>query len=637
MEGDDLDRGTADPEEGPSGWYIVREAECRDTDEDEEEEESDGEADLTDLRDDTDLVDQGNSLELFHQREREVDELQVQALKRKYIDKSPSGPKQKPDLDLSPRLDAITITPPKQKAKRRLFEASLDSGLDLSGQNETLCSIGDTEEAQQVQVQQAEGGAQGGSAGGAREGAGAGHGGPAMVQQIMKSSNQRATMHAMFKEAYGMGFGELTRTFKSDKTCNEDWVTAVFGVRPTLYEGLKTLLQAHCEYMYLTSTATRTGLIVLLLLRFKAHKCRDTLVKLLRSMLSVSEYQIMAEPPKVRSVPAALYWYKTSMSSTTDTQGTTPEWISRQTMLSHQTADEQKFDLSAMIQWAFDNEYTDECTIAYEYAKLADEDMNAAAWLSTNAQAKYVKDCCCMVRLYRRGIMRSMTMSEWVQARKDRVKGVGDWRHIVNFLKYQEVEFVGFLGALRHLLNGTPKRNCIAICGPPNTGKSQFCMSLLAFLGGNVISFANAKSQFWLQPLADTRLALLDDATKPCWDYVDTYLRNALDGNPICLDLKHRAPMQIKCPPLLITSNIVVGEDDRWRYLHSRIKCFCFKNEFPFNVSGQPTYCLNDENWKCFFERLWLQLGLKSPEDEGNDGEPQQAFRCGARKPSEPI
>ncbi|QUP08144.1 E1 [Martes foina papillomavirus 1] len=633
MEGE-LEAGTG-PDEGGSGWYIVREAECSETDEGSSGEEG---ADLADLVDNARVV-QGNSRELFHKQVTEEDDLHVQALKRKYIQHSPAGPTDKAKVaDLSPRLNAINITPPKATAKRRLFESSLDSGIGNTEQNETLCPDGEALHTPQVQGGErhtdSEGGGDGEGEAGEEYGSAAAS---AMLTQLLKCSNRRATMLAKFKAAFGMGFGELTRTFKSDKTCNEDWVAVVYGVRPAVYEGTKDLLSKHCSYINMTSNTTATGLVVLMLLRFFAQKARDTLVKLLRTLLNVTEYQIMANPPKIRSTPAALYWYKQSMSRCSITHGEVPEWITRQTLISHQTADETKFELSQMVQWALDNEYIDECTIAYEYAKLADEDLNAAAWLGTNAQAKYVRDCTTMVRHYRRALMRSMSMSAWIRARMDRIAEGGDWKHIVNFLKYQHIEFIAFLGALTRFLKGTPKQNCIAICGPPNTGKSMFTMSLLSFMGGCVISYANARSQFWLQPLADARLALLDDATKPCWDYMDVHLRNALDGNPICLDLKHRAPMQIKCPPLLVTSNIDIREDDRWRYLHSRVQCFVFKNEFPFNDLGQPIYVLNDANWKCFFERLWLQLDLSDQEDEGDDGEPQQTFRCGTRRTSDVV
>nr|PZO96006.1 MAG: hypothetical protein DI620_00265 [Haemophilus parainfluenzae] len=52
-----------------------------------------------------------------------------------------------------------------------------------------------------------------------------------------------------------------------------------------------------------------------------------------------------------------------------------------------------QFDLSRMIQWAYDNDHIDESIIAYQYAKLADIDSNAKAFLAHNSQVKYVKEC----------------------------------------------------------------------------------------------------------------------------------------------------------------------------------------------------------------------------------------------------
>lgn len=148
------------------------------------------------------------------------------------------------------------------------------------------------------------------------------------------------------------------------------------------------------------------------------------------------------------------------------------------------------------------------------------------------------------------------------------------------------------------------------------------------FLQGAIISYVNSKSHFWLQPLYDAKIAMLDDATSPCWAYIDQYLRNALDGNPISLDVKHKALVQLKCPPLLITSNINAGKDDRWPYLHSRVVVFTFHNEFPFDKNGNPVYGLNDKNWKSFFSRTWCRLNLHEEEDKENDGDAFPAFKC---------
>lgn len=184
---------------------------------------------------------------------------------------------------------------------------------------------------------------------------------------------------------------------------------------------------------------------------------------------------------------------------------------------------------------------------------------------------------------------------------------------------------------MRYWLKGIPKKNCIAICGPPNTGKSMFCMSLIKFLKGRVLSFANSKSHFWMQPLAEAKLVLLDDATRATWDYVDTYLRNALDGNPLSIDCKYRAPMQIKCPPILITTNEDIKTNDRWRYLHSRVTMFYFNNPLQLDGNGDPQYCFTNSHWKSFFERLQRPLDLSEDEAEQEDGESVQPFVCSAR------
>ena len=158
-------------------------------------------------------------------------------------------------------------------------------------------------------------------------------------------------------------------------------------------------------------------------------------------------------------------------------------------------------------------------------------------------------------------------------------------------------------------------------------------MSLIKALGGRVISYANARSQFWLQPLTETKIAMLDDATEACWNHLDTYLRNGLDGNWVSVDCKHKAPIQMKFPPLLITSNYDILKNERYKFLVSRIKIFEFKNKFPFNEDGTPMFELNDQSWKSFFQRLWQQLELSDQEDEGEDGGSEPAFQC-TRRPA---
>nr|AYA94783.2 MAG: E1 protein [Human papillomavirus] len=611
--------------DGFGGWLIDVEAEClNDSDIDETLDGTisnllDANSDISDLLDEASQS-QGNSLELFHQQESLESEQQLCVLKRKYF-QSPSERSNFDEADLcalSPRLENITLTPKRKgkKSRRRLFNVP-DSGVELSLQNEVDTDV--TESQAQVETEQTLSNIGGGN----------------LVLQILKSKNARATLFAKFKDTVGISFSELTRPYKSDLTCCGDWVIAAFGVREPLLEALKMLLKQYCDYVHLTNYISETVSIVLMLLRFKHQKNRKTVCKLLQNMLNIENVQLLTEPPKLRNVPAAMFWFKCTISKMTYTWGNTPEWIVQQTQVGQ--SEEKSFDLSEMIQWAYDNGHTDESKIAYYYALAATEHTNARAFLNSNAQAKHVKDCATMVKHYLRAEMAEMSMAAWIHKKLKSVTSEGDWRVIVRFLRYQGVEFIDFLIAFKAFLAGIPKKNCFVFFGPPNTGKSLFCMSLLHVLGGNVISYANSKSHFWLQPLSDTKLVLLDDATAACWDFIDVYLRNALDGNPISLDLKHRAPKQMKCPPLMITTNISVATDVRWQYLHSRIKCITFGQPFPFNEDGSPGFALTNENWKSFFLKFWQQLELSDQEDEADDGKPITTLRVTARETVESL
>ena len=606
----DDDKGTDTAKEGCSTWCLL-EATCSDdSDLDDSLEklfEENAESDVSDLINDDDNAAQGNSRELLCQQESEECEQQIQYLKRKY-NISPEAVQQ-----LSPRLQSLNLSPG-HKSKRRLF-VEQDSGLELS-----LNEVEDFTQELEVPASAPAPAAQGG--------VGLGH-----IESLLRCKNAKAVLLHKFKEGFGISYNELTRQFKSNKTCCKHWVLAIYGAKEELIDASKQLLQQHCSYIWLQTYTPMS----LYLCCFNVAKSRETVVKLLISMLQIHENHILSEPPKNRSVPVALFWYKGSMNPNVYAFGEYPEWIVTQTMIQHQTADSIQFDLSRMIQWAYDNDHLDECSIAYNYAKLADTDSNARAFLAQNSQAKHVRDCAQMVKHYKRGEMREMTISAWVHHCISRIEGDGQWQDIVKFLRYQGLNFIVFLDKFRTFLQNFPKKNCLLIYGPPDTGKSMFTMSLMKALRGQVISFANSKSQFWLQPLADAKIALLDDATEVCWQYIDMFLRNGLDGNVVSLDMKHRAPCQMKFPPLIITSNISLKKEKKFPYLHSRIYEFEFPNRFPFDSDDKPLFKLTDQSWASFFKRLWIQLGLSDQEDEGEDGSTQRTFQCTTRQVNGPV
>ncbi|CDN67541.1 E1 protein [Phodopus sungorus papillomavirus 1] len=606
------DKEGTDGGEGYSGWYIVSEAECADGD--------DSLEDLEALFDqstqestfiDTDEVDQGNSLSLFQQQLFQDDEEQLASLKRKYA----ATPSKEQSLDiatLSPRLASVSISPRSRTSKKKLFQ---DSGLGHETQDSA--SREETQEVLSLPLfSEPSSGTENADT------------------ALLRSSNVFATCLARFKTAFGCSFAELTRQYKSDKTCSPHWVVTVFGAPEAMVEAAKLALPTHCAYCQMSAAYADSRRVILLLVEFKASKSRETLRKLLSAMFGVDESLVIAEPPKERSVLSALFFYKKVMfpNSGTFQSGQMPEWIAKQTLVEHQAASAESFDLSAMIQWAYDNDYVDESQVAYNYALYAEADANAEAFLKSNCQAKYVKDCCTMVRLYKRQEMREMSMGQWVKKCCESVDEEGDWKVIAGFLRYQGVNVVMLLSALRHLFLGTPKKHCLVIYGPSDTGKSYFCNSLVTFLRGKVISFMNSKSQFWLQPLIDSKIGFLDDATSACWQFMDVYMRNALDGNPISLDMKHRAPTQVKLPPLLVTTNVDVLANDAYRFLHSRLQVFAFERPMPFDEDGNPQFPLTKANWRSFFTRLGKQLGLQDEED----ADPDRAFRCSARSDSQP-
>ena len=582
-----------------SDWLIVDEAECVDTVDtfDELFDESTNGSNISNLINDDEEIDQGNSLELFNAQITVDTDCAVAALKRKYI----KSPQQQSVADLSPQLQAVKITP-ERVSKRRLFQ---DSGFG-DDEAENLHA-----QVERTIVTEQDGGD--------------------LPLEILQGSNRRAIMLSKFKEWFGVSYNEITRAFRSDKTCTDNWVIVVFKAAIEVLESSKIVLQQHCHYVQVNIF----GFSALYLVNFKSGKSRETVNNLFMSVLNVQVFQLLSDPPKSRSMATALYFYKKTMLRECYVYGKTPDWIAKQTIVNHQLASTaESFNFSEMVQWAYDNNFVEDCDIAYHYALHAESDANAEAYLKSNNQVNHVKNCSAMVRMYKRYEMKEMTMSEWIFKCCNKCEEVGDWKPIAQFLKYQQVNILAFLLALKLFFKGTPKKNCLLIHGPPDTGKSMFCYSLVSFLEGKVVSYVNRSSQFWLQPLRDGKIGMIDDATYVCWTYIDQNLRTALDGNTVSLDVKHKAPQQLKLPPLLVSSNVDVLADQSLKYLHSRIQSFKFPNKLPISENGTPLYNFTDANWKCFFEKLEKQLDLQRPEEE-NNGSTSRAFRCTTRRDSE--
>lgn len=606
-------------------WFLHREADCDDRDSGDDMEylfdcDTDGSI-VSDLIDDNEVI-QGNTQQLLHQQRCEDDQRAINVLKRKYS----SSPGPSAVQELSPKLDAVRLTPRHKQIKRRLFDHSAQKSNEAEGISRTPLSevqIGSLSTrnspnrlncSQESYVEERDNSNK-----------------ENLLTLLLKSKNQKATAYSQFKTFFGISYTDLVRQFKSDRTCNNNWVVAVFGPSETLIESSKRLLLSHCCYIQLVTAFCNSGILALYLLQFSTAKCRLTLQKLFTNLLNVNNIQLLSDPPKHRSTVTALWFYKKSLCETTFVYGDYPGWLAKLTLVTHQ-ANSEVFDFSGMVQWAYDNNYTDEPSVAYNYAQYAKEDPNAAAWLKLTSQAKIVTDCVKMVRLYKRHEMRIMTMSEWIWKCCDSVEGEGDWKVVMKLLRYQNINAVAFLASLRDMFKGRPKRHCLVLQGQPNTGKSYFGYSLIQFLEGAVISFANHQSHFWLQPLTDAKIGLLDDATYACWTYMDVYMRNGLDGNAISVDCKFKAPTEIKLPPLIITTNIAVDKEEKFKFLHSRCMCYNFNKPCLFDNAGNPVFRLTQQNWKAFFQKLRLQLGLEAPDNGVSD----RAFRCSAGPDPEP-
>ena len=577
---------------GCSSWFI-EEAECVDSldtiDELFDNSTEDG-SDISNLIDDVDPCIQGNSLALFNEQVTVECDAEILALKRKFN----TSPEQSV-IEISPRLAAVHISP-QRSIKRRLFG---DSGIEedeTSNNVEKVVDLSCTFDSENL--------------------------------NLLDKQNVKGVLLNKCKDKFGVMFTEITRSFKSNKTTSEQWIILVHSIQSELLEASKIQLQNQCEFLQLLS-CDFSGLYFVM---FKSPKNRETVQNLFCNILNCKEQQMLSDPPRTRSAAVAMYFYQRSFGNASYKVGEFPEWVKKNTIINHESAAAaESFDLSQMIQYAYDNGLVDECSIAYRYAQIADEDPNAAAFLKSNQQARFVKDACAMVRYYKRQEMRDLSMSEWIWKCSDECNEDGEWKTIALLFKYQHVNFVHFLTILKSFLKGTPKKNCIVFYGPSDTGKSYFCHSLVNFLKGRVINFMNRASQFWLSPLTDAKIGLLDDCTFQCWQYIDVNMRGALDGNNVSIDSKHKHPTQMKLPPMLITTNFNVETEQSFVFLKSRLQIIHFPNPLPCNDDGTLVYNINNNTWKCFFRKFTTHLDLTPREDHQNEsGRPDKAFRCTA-------
>ncbi|QYI89524.1 E1 early protein [Bos taurus papillomavirus 33] len=556
--------------------FILFEADCSDDSEDARsniEENCTVETDF--ICDET--VDQGNSLEVFQGLTTQDCAQHIASLKRKYV----STPK-----DSRRVLQAINNNSP--RSKRRLSSENCNNeALVVSSPNK---------------VDKENGGGVG-----------------CQVTSLLRSSNLIASLLARFKVVSGIGWKEVTREFKNNRTTTLSWVVACFEVHETVYESACELLKTYCEYFLCRRYVYDNYNVCLYLCEFNVAKCKVTVHGLFKTILGVDPKLTLADPPRIRSPLCAMFWFKSSLTQGSYTFGNTPEWLAKQTVIGHQSASEAaKFDLTEMVQWAYDMEYREASEIAFYYAQEAHSNPNAAAWLASANQAKYVRDCETMLHHYLKAELSQMSMSEYIFKQCQRCNDKGSWLPIMNLFRHQEIEPICFVSAMKDWLKGTPKKNTIFFIGRPDTGKSMLTNSLMKFLRGQRLSFAMHKSTFWMQPLASCKAALIDDATHPCLGYFDSHLRNILDGYPVCVDRKYKRPIEIKAPPLMVTTNIDIGQDPRYYYLRSRATCFYFNNELPIDENGNPLYCITDDNWANFFKRLWSRLGLEDREEVNN-------------------
>ena len=256
----DHNKGIDSLENISAEWFIVDQADCLDdninTIDELFEESTDGSV-ISNLIDD-DEVDQGNSLAFFNTQLTDECNRTILELKRKY-----HATPEKNIADLSPRLAAVSISPQRQ-IKKRLFQ---DSGILEDEAESNIESVQVDEQSEPCRDGNRDNGL-----------------------EILQCSNAKAIILAKFKELFGASFTDLTRPFRSDKTCNDSWVLALYKVSDDVIESSKLILKKHCTYFQLLMY----DIITLYLLDFKNAKSRETVHNLFISMFNINTLQIIS-------------------------------------------------------------------------------------------------------------------------------------------------------------------------------------------------------------------------------------------------------------------------------------------------------------------------------------------------------
>lgn len=229
--------------------------------------------------------------------------------------------------------------------------------------------------------------------------------------------------------------------------------------------------------------------------------------------------------------------------------------------------------------------------LIYRYRLHAKDDINAQQWMECTCALKYAKDALQMVALNEQGELNQLTQTQYInQVLLE--NECGNHMNVSKFLLYQEILDAQFLNALRNWLHHRIKKCTLVFCGTPDSGKTMLGLALNKAVRGNITTWHSNSSNFWLQPLANSRFAMIDDATLQFWTYADTQLRTALDGNEVAIDCKYMPPVVTRFPSLVISTNYDIHEHkSQYEYLFNRCVMFRFHKKLTYRT-GEETPAL---------------------------------------------
>lgn len=405
-------------------------------------------------------------------------------------------------------------------------------------------------------------------------------------------------------EKQGARWFDLMKNMKSAKTMQKNW--AIFCPRPLtgLREGpyrshvaLEALLCNDADGI----RARHSDYYTFYILEYRQKSRSVAGLKKLLEQVKVKTALIAV--PQIRK-PLVREWAKVHTSVLSEDPERDVTWLDiTQNVLS------TKFNPEELILFCEETEPASvEILIANYRAEAGKGNENAQAWIEQVGAYNTASNAFKMWKATVKGMQMQLSLAQFVDNRLQQITA-GDPKKIRILLGLQEINELCFLNILRKWMTGKAKKNTLCIVGPGNSGKSMLGEALMLFLDGGVLSYQEHNT-FWKQTAIGKRFAFLDDVTLNQWRSLDVNERRVLDGGVVNVNKKFSEAVEVKFPPLLITTNYYLPDEGHdFDFIINRLTWIIFKKPIP-TVDGIPRIIITKEDIAAWFDENKETLDL---------------------------